>query len=209
MRIIVTATERPTMRIRQLAPAAVAVVGLVLAGCSSPIDTSDAVRVDDPAPTTISGLDLALAAEGVVAEQGFDVVIDCGTDDVPLEVGTSVECAGVDTASGAEGSYTVTIVAVDGADYEIEVVGSEAQPAEPSEPASAFESAANFAGLVASLVTEQTGEEATVDCGTADIEIFVGQEVRCGYETASFMGTLIATVTEFDGSNYSISVVDE
>lgn len=198
------------MTARIVLPALAALlVGPLLAGCSADIDTSGAVRVDDAIPTTVTGQELSIAAEGVVAEQGFDVVIDCGTADVPLEVGTVVECPGVDPASGAEGSYTITITSVDGADYTIEVVGSEAEPTEPTDPAAAFESAEAFASLAASLVAEQAGEDAVVDCGVDDIEIFVGQEVRCTYETASFMGALIATVTEFDGSNYSISVVDE
>jgi hypothetical protein len=198
------------MTARIVLPAfAALLVGPLLAGCSAEIDTSGAVRVDDAIPTTVSGAELAAAAEGVVAEQGFDVDIDCGTADVPLEVGAVVECAGVETASGAQGSYTITITSVDGADYGIEVVGSEAEPTEPTDPAAALESAQAFANLVAGLIAEQAGEDAVVDCGVDDIEIFVGQEVRCAYETASFMGVAIATVTEFDGSNYSISVVDE
>lgn len=198
------------MRTRSLVPVLlVSLSAASLAACSSGIDTSGAVRVDDAAPTTITGQELAIAAEGVVAEQGFDVVIDCGADDIPLEAGTVVECAGVDTASGAEGSYTVTITSVDGAEYSIEVVGSEAAPNEPTSPEPALESAQAFAELVASVVADQAGEDAVVDCGADDIEIFVGQEVRCGYETASYLGVAIATVTAFDGANYEISVVDE
>ncbi len=196
------------MNARIIAPTLLALLAApLLAGCAADVDTSGAVRVDQP--TSVTADELATAAEGVVADQGFYVDIDCGADDVPLEVGTTVECAGFDEASETSGTYTVTITSVDGADYGIEVVGSAAQPSDPAAPEPALGSAAAFTELVASLVTDQTGEEATVDCGTADIEIFVGQEVRCGYETASFMGTLIATVTEFDGSNYSISVVDE
>ncbi len=201
------------MTARIVLPALAALlVGPLLAGCSADVDTSGAVRVDDPAPTTLTAQELSIAAESVVAEQGFDVVIDCGTADVPLVVGTVVECSGLEPASGAEGSYTVTITSVDGLDYSIDVVGSEAtpsEPSEPSEPAAALESAQAFAELVASLVAEQAGEDAVVDCGVDDIEIFVGQEVRCAYETASFMGVAIATVTLFDGENYEISVVDE
>lgn len=196
------------MNARIIAPTLLALLAApLLAGCAADVDTSGAVRVDQPSSVTAD--ELATAAEGVVAEQGFDVDIDCGADDVPLEVGTTVECAGVETATGAEGSYTVTITSVDGAEYGLEVVGSAAQPSDPAAPEPALESAAAFTELVASLVTDQTGEEATVDCGTADIEIFEGQEVRCGYETASYMGVLIATVTLFDGSYYEISVADE
>lgn len=196
------------MNARIIAPTLLALLAApLLAGCAADVDTSGAVRVDQP--TSVTADELATAAEGVVAVQGFDVDIDCGADDVPLEVGTTVECAGVETATGAEGSYTVTITSVDGAEYGLEVVGSAAQPSDPAAPEPALESAAAFTELVASLVTDQTGEEATVDCGTADIEIFEGQEVRCGYETASYMGVLIATVTLFDGSYYEISVADE
>ncbi|MFN4002319.1 hypothetical protein [Microcella sp.] len=180
---------------------------LLLAGCAAPIDTSNAERVDGESPATINGVELALDAERIVEAQGFLVTMDCGTDDVPFVAGTSVECSAVDSATGESGGYTVTITAVDGSDYELDVVGSAATP-QPA-PDSALESAQAFADLTAQAITESLGEAPAVDCGTADIEIFEGQEVRCAYETSSASGFVIATVTSFDGSFYEISVVEE
>lgn len=191
---------------RRLSLAAGAAAALfLLAGCAGPIDTSGAERVDDA--ITVPASDLALAAEGVVLEQGFTVEIDCGSADVPLEVGASVECSAFDPATESTGGYVVTITAVDGTDYEIEVVGSEATPRPEPEPA--LESSQAFADLTAEAITDSLGEVPVVDCGPDDIEIFEGQEVRCAYETSSASGIVIATVTSFDGSFYEISVAEE
>lgn len=178
---------------------------LALAGCVGSIDTSGAERVDGS--DTIPAADLALAAEGIVLEQGFTVDIDCGTGTVPFEVGATVECSGVDAATGESGGYTITISEISGSDYRIEVVGSAAEPEAPVE--SAFETAAAFADLTAQAISDALGEMPLVDCGTDDIEIFVGQEVRCAYETSAVSGFVIATVTEFDGSTYAIEVIEE
>jgi hypothetical protein len=196
--------HRNPFRPAPLGLAAVAV--LALAGCVGSIDTSGAERVDGQ-PTTINARELAATAEGIVAEQGFTVDIDCGTDDVPFEVGTSLECSGFDEASETSGTYTVTITSVEGDVYGLDVVGSEADPTPPVD--SAFETAAAFADLTAQAISDALGETPLVDCGADDVEIFVGQEVRCAYESSAASGFVIATVTEFDGSTYAIEVVEE
>lgn len=178
---------------------------LLLSGCAA-IDTSGAVRVDE-SPSTINAADLAVTAEGVVADQGFTVDIDCGTEDVPFEVGTSLECDAFDEVSQTSGAYTVTISSIEGTDYVLDVAGSEAVPT--PQPGSALESADAFAGLTADALSNSLGETPVVDCGTADIEIFTGQEVRCGYTTSNATGFVISTVTSFDGSFYEISVAEE
>ena len=186
----------------------IAVTGaLMLSGCGGPIDTTGAVRVDDNAPSTINAADLAIVAEGVVLEQGFTVDINCGTDDVAFVVGTSLECDAFDEVSETSGAYTVTISSIDGTDYILDVVGSERTPTPPA--GGALETPDAFAGLTADALSGPLGETPTVDCGTADIEIFEGQEVRCAYETSSGSGFVISTVTSFDGSYYEITVAEE
>ncbi len=195
---------RTSLRFAPVGLAAGAV--LMLTGCIGSIDTSGAERVDG-ARTTINAEELAVTAEGIVAEQGFTVDIDCGTEDVPFVVGTSLECAGFDEASETSGTYTVTITSIDGDVYGLDVVGSEAQPTPPA--GAAFETASAFADLTAQAIADALGETPLVDCGTDDIEIFAGQEVRCAYESSTTSGFVIATVTEFDGSTYAIEVVEE
>ncbi len=87
---------------------------LVLTECGGTI-ASNTERVDG-APDTINAAELALAAEEVVLEQGFTVDIDCGTDDVPFVVGTSLECDAFDEVLETSGAYTVTISSIDGID---------------------------------------------------------------------------------------------
>jgi hypothetical protein len=188
--------------------AAAAAGVLVLSGCAAPLDLSNAERVDG-VPSTINAAELALVAEGIVLEQGFTVDIDCGTDDVPFAVGTTLECDAFDEVSETSGAYTLTISSIDGTDYVLDVVGSERTPTPQPEPEAALESAAAFASLTADAITDSLGEVPVVDCGTADIEIFTGQEVRCSYTTSSATGFVLATVTSFDGSFYEISVVEE
>ena len=178
-----------------------------LAGCASPVDTTGAVRVDDDVPATIYAAELALTAEGVVAAEGFTVDIDCGTSDVPFVVGTVLECDAFDEISETSGAYTVSISSIDGTEYLLEVVGSERTPT--PQPGEALEAAEAFAGLTADALSAGFGETPVVDCGTADIEIYAGQEVRCAYTTSSATGFVVSTVTSFDGSSYEISVVEE
>ena len=61
----------------------------------------------------------------------------------------------------------------------------------------------------AEAITSSLGERPVVDCGTEDIEIFLGQEVRCYYETSANAAFIIVTVTEFDGTSYAIEVREE
>ncbi len=185
----------------RLAPLVLGSAVLVLAGCSFSVDLSD---IDDGTPTTISAAELASTAEGVVLEQGFTVEIDCGADEVPLAVGTSLECSGLDPATGATGTYTLTITSVDGADYVLNVSGSEAPSAD-----AVFETGPAFAELTAQAITASLGEAPFVDCGADDIELFVGQEVRCAYETSTASGFVLSTVTSLDGVVYEISVIEE
>lgn len=174
---------------------------LLLSGCFGTIDVSDAERVD--APTTINAAELATTAESVVLEQGFTVEIDCGSEDLPFAVGTTLDCNGLDPATGATGVYTLTISSIDGSNYVLDVVGSEASTGDP-----VFETAAAFADLTAQAITESLGETPIVDCGADDIEIFVGQEVGCTYETSTAAGFVVATVTSLEGTTYAIEVVE-
>ena len=192
-------------RSRAFVPGTILASLLLLSGCVGSIDTSGAVRVDDDAPTTINAADLAVVAEGVVAEQGFTVDIDCGTDDVPFVVGTSLECDALDAATGTTGTYSVTIRAIEGPDYELQVLGSDSEP----RPDAIFESVEAFNQLTAEALAPSLGETPVVDCGTFDIELFAGNEVVCGYTTSTAEGTVLSTVTSFDGSFYEISVVEE
>ncbi len=177
---------------------------LLLSGCSATIDLSDPVLANDGAPTTISASELASTAERVILEQGFAAEVDCGTETVPLVVGTSLECAGLDPATGATGTYILTITSVEGSDYVLNVTGSEA----PSTDA-VFESGAAFADLTAQAISSWFGEAPAVDCGADDIELFEGQEVLCAYQTSTASGYVVSTVSSFDGSRYEISVVEE
>ena len=172
---------------------------LLLSGCSGLLD------LDDGSPSTINAAEIAAAAEGVVLDQGFTVEIDCGNDDVPLAVGTSLECDALDPATGTTGGYTVTITSVQGADYQIEVVGSEAGPADDA----VFEPASAFAELTGQAITDSLGETPVIDCGTEDIELFAGNEVLCSYSTSTASGYVVSTITSFDGEFYEISVREE
>lgn len=194
-------------RLRAVVLAVVASV-LLLSGCGVAIDTSGAERVDgDGVPSTINADKLAVVAEGVILQQGFTVTVDCGTEDVPFVVGTTLECEAVDQETQTSGAYTVTIRAIEGADYEIQVLGADSEPSPQPEPI--FESVEAFNQLTAEALAASLGETPVVDCGPFDIELFAGNEVVCGYSTSTVDGTVISTVTSFDGSSYEISVVEE
>lgn len=199
---------RPSLRSSLITTLAVG--ALALAGCVGGIDTSGAVRVDTEAPTTLPVSELAVAAEGVLLEQGFTVDIDCGPGEVPFEIGTSVECTGFEPSSGDSGGFTVTITSIEGTDYQVEVVGSEAGGSDDGgTDQSTVEPIDAFTGFVVDVLTPSLGEVPVVDCGSDDVEIFAGQEVLCFYETSAANAYILVTVTEFDGTAYSISIDEQ
>jgi len=184
-----------------------AALALSLTGCFGSIDTTGAVPVEET-PSTIPAFELALDAERIVEEQGVLVTMDCGDGDIPFVVGTTVECSAFDSSISESRSYTVTITSIDGARYSLDVVGPAAEPS-PSEPASAIEPIDAFTAFVVDTLTPVLGEQPLVDCGTEDIEIFIGQEVRCSYETSDNSAFIIVTVSLFDGESYGIDIVEE
>ncbi len=70
----------------------------------------------------VSGSDLATTAEDALeAQVGARPSVDCGTDDIPLVKGTTVDCVLTDPATGDRYDAPVTIQSVDGANYTIGV----------------------------------------------------------------------------------------
>ena len=86
---------------------------------------NNAAPSDEPTEgaATVTPFDLAEVAEGALEEQyGARPTITClDTTPVPLEVGAAIDCELLESKSGAAGIATITITAVDGLKYSIDV----------------------------------------------------------------------------------------
>ena len=86
---------------------------------------NNAAPTDEPTEgaATVTPFDLAEVAEGALEEQyGARPTVTCiDTTPVALEVGTAIDCDLLESKSGAAGIATITITAVDGLKYSIDV----------------------------------------------------------------------------------------
>lgn len=165
--------------------------------------------------TTVSGADLAEAAEDALEEQiGTRPEMDCGSDDIAAAVDKEVDCTVIDPATGAEYGATVTFTGVDGAEWSIDVKVDEAPAETPAEqspeattedastgaPADPAEGepipATSIAEAAEDALEGQSGVRPEIDCGAPELTI-VPYEGRMTY----------CTLTDpADGLDYGVSV---
>ncbi len=168
---------------------------LALAGCSFSIG-SPAV------PATIPAGDVAALAETTIFDEfGSEVELDCGTVDVPFEVGAVVNCTGTEVGLDQQIPVRIEIVLIDGDYYEIDITSD--GPTEPGAE-SGFVSSADFQEVVAGALEQIVGERGVVNCGPDDVEIFVGAELICSVVLSTGFAETAVRVIAFDGSTYEI-----
>lgn len=91
-------------------------LALILAGCSIDYGTSNTT------PTTVSADQVAEAAEDALEEEmGSRPEIDCGSEAVDLDNGSSRTCTLTDPETGAQYDAEVELTDVAGTDYRVEV----------------------------------------------------------------------------------------
>ncbi len=95
----------------------------VSSGCAPVIATAGDLPTSGPVTGTVSADALAEKTEQHALERGFDLEVDCGTDDVQLTAGTSVKCSAQYRVEGSTSLLTVTIASVSVADFDLTVVG--------------------------------------------------------------------------------------
>ncbi len=174
---------------------------------------------------TVSAESVATAAAGALEDQyGITVdAMDCGEDAVPYADGSIAEC--VVTVDGEDSDATVTLAEVDGDDYKVNVNVPQASWLEPTpttqappegEPGDAGTLtvyAYELADVAEGALESQYGARPTILCDGDKLELSVGAQFECKLVEAKTGARGVATVsvTEIDGSAYSIKVdvVDE
>lgn len=190
------------MRIRPISVLVTAAAAmLVLAGCSFTAEAGPSVSASKVAAT---------AAKALAAKVGSTPKIDCGSDDIILVKGKKITCELTDT-DGLIYDVAVTFTSVSGSTYNIDVKVANTAKNAPSPTVSSGSGDAptvpgtDIAQLAAGALESQLGFAPDISCADDVVPIVVGGTEACGFTDPS--GTahdVTVTITEFDGSNYSI-----
>lgn len=193
------------MRSRKLTLAVAGVAAaLLLSGCSFSYT---------PQIPTVSGDDVATAVEDQLEEQvGSRPDVDCGTDDVQLEVGTSITCVLTDPGSGLEYDTVVKFTKVDGTDFtfSFSVADTPNNPPEPTvDPNAPTVTGDDIAALVVQALSPSLPLPPEVTCPEATVTIAVDNTTHCSFDDESGTHDVLVTITSFDpaAGDYSINAV--
>lgn len=176
---------------------AVVLAVLALAGCSA------------PATPSVSATEFEAVAAGPLSEQWDSVAaIECGKDDIALVEGTVVDCVSHNPNSALDYETTVTITAVTGSKYTVDVVVGDVISEDDETSGAPTVPGANLAELASNALEAQLGYKPVVDCGTEPIAIVLGGTIDCVAADSSgidFPATI--TVTDVTETGYDIDVV--
>lgn len=185
-----------------LVPVAALAVAL-LSGCtfSVGVNTAPTVPADDVE---------TLAADELEKQTGVRPTIDCGADEIPVEVDTSITCLLVDPIAGLEFDTVITFTEVDGTNYsfDIQVADVPNNAPEPTAEPGAFVPIDDIEALAITALKDRLDFVPEVTCEGTEVEIVVGNTVACSYESPEGTVDAIVTITEFDATvgRYVISV---
>jgi hypothetical protein len=179
-----------------------AAAALLLSGCSFSFT---------PQIPTVSGDDVATAVEDQLEEQvGTRPDVDCGTDDVLLEVGTSVTCVLTDPGSGLEYDTVVKFTKVDGTDFtfSFSVADTPNNPPQPTvDPNAPTVTGDDIAALVVQALSPSLPLPPEVTCPEASVAIVVDNTTHCSYDDEQGTHDVLVTITSYDptAGTYSIN----
>jgi hypothetical protein len=184
-----------------------AVAAVLLTGCSFSFT---------PQIPTVPGSDVATAVEDKLEETvGSRPEVDCGDEDVQLEVTATLTCVLTDPGSGLEYDVVVTFTKVTGTDYEFDfhVADSPNNPPEPTvDPDTPSVTGDDIAALVVTALTPSLPAPPDVTCPEPTVDIVVDNVTYCTYEDEQGVHDVEVTITEYDpvAGTYAInaSVID-
>jgi len=188
------------MRSRPFLPVlAAASLLLALAGCSFSAE----------AGPTVSGASVAKTAAKALADKvGSTPAIDCGSDDIVVVKGKKITCQLTDT-DGLIYDVAITFTSVKGSTYHIDVKVADTAKNAPTptvDPGSApTVKGTDIAQLAAEALAPSLKFTPDIGCADDEVPIAVGNTEACGFTDPSGADhNVTVTITEFDGSNYSI-----
>jgi hypothetical protein len=155
-----------------------------------------------PQIPTVAASDVAIAVEDKLEETvGSRPDVDCGDDEVKLEVPATLTCLLTDPESGLEYDVVVTFTKVTGTDYEFDfkVADSPNNPPEPTvDPAAPSVSGDDIAALVITALTPELTAPPEVRCPQQTVNIIVGNQTYCQYDDETGSHDVEVTITEYD-----------
>lgn len=191
------------MRSRKLpALLAGAATALLLSGCSFSLT---------PQIPEVPASDVATVVEDKLEEQvGARPEVDCGTNDVQLEVGNKLTCILTDPGSGLEYDVVVTFTEVKGTEYafDFKVADSPNNPPQPTvDPNAPTVPGDDIAALVVTALTPSLPVPPEVSCPEPEVTIAVDNVTYCSYDDESGSHDVEVTITSFDeaAGTYTIS----
>ena len=192
------------MRSRSLTLVPVAALAVtLLAGCTFSVGVNTAPTVP---PEDIE----ELAADELEEQAGLRPTIDCGEDDIPVEVDTSVTCLLIDPGTGLEFDTVITFTEVDGDAYAFDIQVAEVpnNAPEPTAEPGASVPIGDIEALAITALTNVLDYVPEVTCEGAEVEIVVGNTVNCSYQSPDGPVDAVVTITAFDATQgtYEIRV---
>jgi hypothetical protein len=188
-------------RILSLAIGAAA-AAVLLSGCSISFT---------PQIPVVAGSDVATAVEDKLEQDvGTRPEVDCGDNEVPLEVGTSLTCVLTDPGTDLEYDVVVEFTKVTGTDYEFDftVADSPNNPPEPTvDPDTPSVTGDDIAALVVQALTPELPAPPVVSCPEPTVDIIVENVTYCTFEDENGIHDVQVTITEYDpvAGTYSIN----
>lgn len=190
------------MRSRSLVAVA-ALSLLLLAGCTFSVGVNTAPTVP---PEDIE----TLAADELEEQTRVRPVIDCGDDEIPVEVDTSITCLLVDPVAGLEFDTVITFTEVDGTNYafDIEVSDVPNNAPQPTAEPGAVVPIGDIESLAIRALTPKLDFVPEVTCEGTEAQIVVGTTIACSYPSPEGVVDAVVTITSFDATvgEYSIRV---
>lgn len=191
------------MRSRPLFALFAASAVALLAGCTFSVGVNTAPTVP---PEDIE----ATAAEALENVTGVLPSIDCGDDDIAVEVDTSITCVLVDPVAGLEFDAVITFTEVSGSEYSIDVQVADVPNNAPVPTADPGTSVPinDIEALAIRALTPHLDFVPEVTCEGTEVEIVAGATVACSYPSPAGTVDTVVTITAFDSTTgrYSIRV---
>jgi hypothetical protein len=180
-----------------------ALAATLLSGCVFSVGVNNAPTVP---PEDIE----QLAADELEAQVGVRPTIDCGEDEIPVEVDTSLTCLLVDPGTGLEFDTVITFTEVDGDTYafDIQVADVPNNAPEPTAAPGASVPIEDIEALAITALNNTLDYVPEVTCEGTEVEIVVGNTVACTYESPEGAVDAVVTITAFDATTgrYEIRV---
>jgi hypothetical protein len=184
---------------------------LLVAGAASALLLTGCTFSLTPQIPQVAGSDVATVVEDRLEEEvGSRPDVDCGSDDVNLEVGNKLTCVLTDPATGLEYDVLVTFTEVKGTDYsfDFKVADTPNNPPEPTvDPNAPTVSGDDIAALVVTALTPQLPGPPVVSCPEPEVHIEVGNTTYCTFEDEDGPQDVEVTITSYDPAQgvYTIS----